>query len=101
VLPDDLRADMEAWVGCVAGALEEQEYRRLLADAGFDDVEIEVTRVYDPRELQESIGGGCCGSSAGSCCGSAEAISWDESAYARFAESGGRMVSAFVRARKP
>ena len=34
-LPDDLRADMEAWVGCVAGALEEREYRRLLTDAGF------------------------------------------------------------------
>jgi SAM-dependent methyltransferase len=101
VLPDDLRADMEAWVGCVAGALEEQEYRKLLADAGFDDVEIEVTRVYDPRELAESVGGGCCGSSASSCCGSAEAIAWDESAYARFAESGGRVVSAFVRARKP
>ena len=57
-LPADLRADMEAWVGCVAGALEEDEYRRLLADAGFGDVEIEVTRVYDPRELAESTGGG-------------------------------------------
>ena len=34
-LPDDLRADMEAWVGCVAGRLEEDEYRRLLTDAGF------------------------------------------------------------------
>jgi SAM-dependent methyltransferase len=101
-LPGDLRADMEAWVGCVAGALEEREYRRLLAEAGFAEVDIEVTRVYDPHELQESIGGGCCGgSSASSCCGSAEAIAWDDSAYARFAASGGRLVSAFVRARKP
>lgn len=99
-LPTDLRADMEAWVGCVAGALEEQEYRRLLSEAGFGDVEVEVTRVYDPQDLAESISGGCCGSSA-SCCGEAQAISWDETAYARFAASGGRLVSAFVRARKP
>jgi ubiquinone/menaquinone biosynthesis C-methylase UbiE len=100
-LPADLRADMEAWVGCVAGALEEQEYRRRLAEAGFGDVEVEVTRVYDPQELAESIGDGCCGT-AGSCCGDwGPAPSWDESAYGRFAASGGRLVSAFVRARKP
>lgn len=97
-LPDDLRQDMEAWVGCVAGALEEQEYRRLLADAGFGDVEIEVTRVYDPRELAESVrGGGCCGGPSDA----SETTAWDESAYARFAASGGQVVSAFVRARKP
>ena len=96
-LPADLRADMEAWVGCVAGALEENEYRRLLADAGFADVEIQVTRVYDPRELAESLRGGSGGSS---CCGGSEPT-WDESAYARFDASGGRVVSAFVRARKP
>lgn len=99
-LPDDLRADMEAWVGCVAGALEEQEYRRLLMESGFGDVDLEVTRVYDPAELAESVGGGCCGS-ASACCGDAGAISWDESAYARFAATGGRLVSAFVRASKP
>jgi ubiquinone/menaquinone biosynthesis C-methylase UbiE len=97
-LPSDLRADMEAWVGCVAGALEEPEYRRLLAEAGFDDVEVEVTRVYDPKALAESARGdsSCCGSD---CCGSAS--EWDLSAYGRFAASGGRLVSAFVRARKP
>ena len=92
-LPDDLRADMEAWVGCVAGALEEGEYRRLLTDAGFGDIEVEVTRVYDPRELAESTrgGDGCCGTAA----------EWDLSAYGRFDAAGGRLVSAFVRARKP
>jgi arsenite methyltransferase len=97
-LPDDLRADMEAWVGCVAGALEENEYRRLLTDAGFTDVEVEVTRVYDPRELAESTRGGeasCCGSD---CCGTT--AEWDLSAYGRFDAAGGRLVSAFVRARK-
>lgn len=74
-LPEDLRADMEAWVGCVAGALEEQEYRQLLTDAGFDDIELDVTRVYDPKELAESTRGdntACCGSD---CCGSA--TEWD------------------------
>src|SRR5215218_1543057 len=97
-LPSDLRADMEAWVGCVAGALEEGEYRRLLGDAGFGDVDLEVTRVYDPRELAESTRGddaSCCGSD---CCGTTG--EWDLSAYGRFDAAGGRLVSAFVRARK-
>ncbi len=91
-LPTDLRQNMEAWVGCVAGALEETEYRRLLAVAGFDEVEIEVTRVYDPRELAESQRG------EASCCVGNE---WDHSAFGRFDASGGRLISAFVRARKP
>jgi arsenite methyltransferase len=83
-LPADLRADMEAWVGCVAGALEENEYRRLLAQAGFSDIEIEVTRVYDVQQIAKN--------------GQRE---WDASAFTRFEASGGRLVSAFVRARKP
>src|SRR5215207_7585525 len=56
-LPADLRRDMEAWVGCVAGALEEGEYRRLLAAAGFEAIDVEVTRVYDPKDLAESTRG--------------------------------------------
>lgn len=92
-LPHDLRADMEAWVGCVAGALEETEYRRLLTESGFGDVDVEVTRVYDPKELAESTHG------AASCCGPAG--EWDQSAYGRFEASGGRLISAFIRARKP
>jgi arsenite methyltransferase len=93
-VPADLRQDMEMWVGCISGALEENDYRRLLADAGFQDIDIEVTRVYDPRELDESLRDeeGCCGGTS---------PSWDESAFARFDASGGRVVSAFVRARKP
>jgi len=83
-IPPDLRADMEAWVGCVAGALEEGEYRRLLAEAGFAAVDVEVTRAYDPRQIAASAD-----------------REWDQSALARFDASGGRLVSAFVRARKP
>ena len=94
-LPDDLRRDMVAWVGCVAGALDEGAYRQLLTDAGFRDIEFQVTRVYDPKELARSVGGECCGPAKGS------GASWDGSAYARFATSGGQVVSAFVRAGKP
>ena len=68
-VPTEVKRSMELWVGCVAGALEEQVYRRLLADAGFGDVDFEVTRVYDPKELAESTRSGessCCG---GDCCG--------------------------------
>jgi ubiquinone/menaquinone biosynthesis C-methylase UbiE len=83
-IPPDLRQDMEAWVGCVAGALEEAEYRRLLTEAGFEDVDVEVTRVYDPRQIAASAD-----------------REWDQSALARFDASGGRLVSAFIRARKP
>jgi ubiquinone/menaquinone biosynthesis C-methylase UbiE len=97
-LPDDLRHDLAAWAGCVAGALEEQTYRRLLSNAGFAEIDVEVARVYDPQDLAESTTG------SGSCCGNgapASAEEWDLSAYGRFAASGGRLVSAFVRAQKP
>jgi len=43
----DVRRSMELWIGCVAGALEEQEYKSRLAAAGFVDIEIDVWRVYD------------------------------------------------------
>ncbi len=86
--PPELRRDIESWAGCVAGALEEGEYRRLLAAAGFVDVEMQVTRVHDPKEL--SGASSCCG--ADGACGAIEIPA---------ATSGGRIVSAFVRARKP
>src|SRR5213078_31068 len=46
-IPDAVRHNMELWVGCVAGALEENEYRRLLGEAGFVDIDVEPTRVYE------------------------------------------------------
>src|SRR5207253_8853623 len=45
-IPDAVRRSMELWVGCVAGALEEGEYRHLLREAGFVDIDVEPTRVY-------------------------------------------------------
>ena len=94
-LPADLRTSMEAWVGCVAGALEEREYRQLLTDAGFHDIDLEITRVYDPNDLAAAVG-----DDAG-CCGAGDAFdAFDATAYARYAASGGQLVSAFVRAKK-
>src|SRR5579859_2195386 len=49
-LPAEIRQSMELWAGCVAGALEETTYRRLLAEAGFSRVDVEVTRVYDASD---------------------------------------------------
>jgi SAM-dependent methyltransferase len=60
-LPAAVRQDMESWTGCVAGALEEGAYRQLLAQAGFDPIELEVTRVYDADQLEEKAGVSCCG----------------------------------------
>lgn len=75
-LTSELRANMDAWAGCVAGALEEQDYLRRLSAAGFVDAGIEVTRSHDLSEI------GCCSAPAGDV-------------------PGGNVVSAFIRARKP
>jgi SAM-dependent methyltransferase len=82
-VPAELRRSMELWVGCVAGALEEGEFARLLEEAGFEEVDIEPTRVYrvdDARAFLEGSG-----------------IDVDAMAPA----VDGRIASAFVRARKP
>lgn len=58
-VPAEIRRSLELWIGCVAGALEEEEYRTLLAEAGFRDVAIEPTRVYraaDARAFLEEAG---------------------------------------------
>ena len=46
-LPAELVRSMEAWSGCVSGALEKDEYERLLEEAGFEDVSVEVTHTYE------------------------------------------------------
>lgn len=78
-VPAALRANMEAWVGCLAGALEIQEYERLLADAGFAEVSVSITRRYT-------------GAEAG----------LDSSTLPAGWQAGdGKLASAFVRATKP
>src|SRR6266567_3542494 len=84
-LPQVLRADMESWAGCIAGALEEETYRALLASAGFTNIEVEVTRRYALQDIAEN---GAHASVAA--LGEAEQRDVD-----------GRFVSAFIRAQKP
>ena len=82
-VPDAVRKNMELWIGCVAGALEEQEYRTLLADAGFEQTDVEVTRVYAADDAAAFL----------------EGSGLDAAEFAR--EIDGKFVSAFVRATKP
>jgi arsenite methyltransferase len=85
-LPAALRTSMELWAGCIAGALEDNTYRQLLSEAGFEAVGVEVTRVYDPRDLATS-----------ECCDNLTS----QYGLSDLTASGGRLVSAFVRGRKP
>src|SRR5206468_3611303 len=55
--PAEVRRNMELWIGCVAGALEETEYRDLLADAGFRRVDIEPTRIYRAQDAAAFLAG--------------------------------------------
>ena len=82
-VPDAVRKNMELWTGCVAGALEEQEFLSLLSAVGFDTPSIEPTRVYsvdDSAALLANTG-------------------LDAAQFAREIE--GKFMSAFVRATKP
>ncbi len=81
-IPQALRGNLEAWAGCVAGALHEDEYRAKLAAAGFTDIEVEITRVYAGDQVRE----------LGSEFGIEVEDAWLEQ---------GRLCSAFVRARRP
>jgi SAM-dependent methyltransferase len=82
-LPAAIRTSMDAWAGCLAGALEEREYRDLLASAGFAQIEVEVTRVYNAEQA-------CCD----------DKCSPAATAFVELDNVDGRFVSAFVRATK-
>src|SRR6266487_3015890 len=56
ILPE-IRQSVLAWVGCIAGALEENDYRGKLAAAGFDKIEIEPTRIYRAEDAREFLSG--------------------------------------------
>jgi len=82
-VPPEVRRSMELWVGCVAGALEESEFERLLLEVGFENPSIEPTRIYrveDARSFLEEAG-------------------LDVDAFADAVD--GRIMAAFVRATKP
>jgi len=79
----EIRNSVLLWVGCVAGALEENEYQKKLSNAGFVQIEIEPTRVYQVEDARQFL--------------SAEGIDVDAIA----AEVEGKFMSAFIRAVKP
>jgi len=81
-VPPAIRRSVELWIGCVAGALEEREYRTKLARAGFEAIDVEPTRVYRVEDARELLAG-----------------SGIEVALAAGVD--GTFMSAFVRARKP
>src|SRR5256886_2424067 len=56
-IPDAVRRSMELWVGCIAGALEDEEYRGLLIGAGFVNVGIEPTRIYEFADARAVLSG--------------------------------------------
>jgi ubiquinone/menaquinone biosynthesis C-methylase UbiE len=54
-VPDEVRKSMLLWAGCIAGALEEQEYISKLVAAGFTDISVEATRVYSAEDAKASL----------------------------------------------
>jgi len=82
-VPAAIRKSMELWVGCVAGALSDYEYVAKLTKAGFENVAIEVTRVYKMEDARTFL--------------TAEGL--DAGALAKDVE--GTFISAFIRATKP
>jgi ubiquinone/menaquinone biosynthesis C-methylase UbiE len=82
-VPAAVRESMLLWVGCLAGALSEDDYRAKLTAAGFTEIELEPTRVYNPEDARQFL------TEAG--------ISVDEIAP----QVEGKFLSAFIRATKP
>jgi arsenite methyltransferase len=56
-IPAEIRRNVELWIGCLSGALEENDYQRKLASAGFEQISIEPTRVYHAAEAREFLTG--------------------------------------------
>src|ERR1700676_2939732 len=82
-VPAEIRKKVALWIGCIAGAMEESEYRAKLAAAGFEAIEIEPTRVYKIEDARQFLMG----------------KGLDVEAIAP--QVGDKFASAFIRARKP
>jgi arsenite methyltransferase len=82
-VPAEIRLSVELWTGCVAGALDESEYRDKLAQAGFQEIDLAPTRVYRMEDARELLAG--------------SGLNLDAVAP----QVDGKFISAFVRARKP
>ena len=82
-VPTEVQRSVELWMGCLAGALEESDYRARLKKAGFEAIEIEPTRVYTADDARRVL----------------EGSELDVERIAPMVD--GKFVSAFIRARKP
>ena len=82
-VPAEVQHNVELWVGCIAGAMQETEYVQKLARAGFVDISVEPTRIYNIEDAREFL--------------TTEGIDVDAIAP----QVDGKFMSAFVRARKP
>ncbi len=82
ILPE-IRQSILLWVGCVAGALEEDEYRQKLASAGFENIEVEPTRIFSSKDALSFL----------------ENKDFNTEDFA--GQVDGKFMSAFIRARKP
>ncbi|MDE3166987.1 MAG: arsenite methyltransferase [Acidobacteriota bacterium] len=82
-MPEEIRKSVMLWVGCIAGALEENEYAAKLAAAGFENISLEPTRVYCIDDAREFLSG--------------QGIDVDAIAP----QVDGKFLSAFIRATKP
>lgn len=83
-VPADLKKSVELWAGCVAGALQKDEYETLLAEVGFEAIDIEPTRIYRAEEAKAFLAG-----------------TQLDHLVGRLDEIDGKAAAAFVRARKP
>jgi arsenite methyltransferase len=82
-IPEAVRRNMLLWVGCIAGALDENDYRMRLAASGFEAIGIEPTRIYNVEDAREFL--------------TSQSVDVDAIAP----EVGDKFMSAFVRAKKP
>ncbi|MGA3076254.1 MAG: arsenite methyltransferase [Bryobacteraceae bacterium] len=82
-VPAEIRRSIELWVGCVAGALEDTEYKSKLAAAGFEGIGIEPTRIHSVEDARQFLAG--------------QGFDVDRIA----AQVDGKFISAFIRAVKP
>jgi arsenite methyltransferase len=82
-VPQDVQQKVLLWVGCIAGALEDHEYVAKLAEAGFEDIDIEPTRVYGVEDARAFLSG--------------QGVDVDALAP----QVQGKFISAFIRAAKP
>jgi SAM-dependent methyltransferase len=82
-IPTEVRKNVELWIGCIAGALRDSDYIAKLAGAGFEDIDLEPTRIYAVEDARQFLAG--------------QGIDVDAIA----SQVDGKFMSAFVRARKP